>query len=146
MTTAAGRSDSTAIVGAPIRGHEAAPAGDVMHVADRSGTLLDMLLTLRCPVLFFLVCLGSGCASLVVGGATRGGYTVSQHDAAITALIEKRLLADRRVNASAIRVSTYQGTVTLYGRVASARARQAAIDVSRGVQGVRRVVSKLSLR
>ncbi len=117
-----------------------------MHVADRSGTLPDMLFTLRCLVLLLLVGLGSGCASLFVGGATRGGYTASQHDAAITALIRKRLAADRRVDAAAIDVSTYRGTVTLYGRVASARARQAAIDVSRGVQGVRRVVSKLSLR
>lgn len=96
----------------------------------------------------------SGCGALVVGGAATGGYYVGQdersageisRDATITSTINTRYVRDRDVSAMDINVDTYRGVVTLYGSVASQRAADRAVEIARGVKGVKQVNSKLTV-
>lgn len=87
----------------------------------------------------------TGCASLVTTGIGNGGYQSSPQDRAITAKVEKQLVSDRRVNTSRISVNTYKGTVTLNGYVTSSSSEQRVVALARSVQGVTRVISRLTI-
>jgi len=95
----------------------------------------------------------AGCASLIVGGAPSGGHASvpagtagdTSHDAAITAAVNSRYVNDKLVDALAIRVTTYQGVVTLQGAVRSQAAAARAVDLARTTPHVRRVVSRLTV-
>jgi osmotically-inducible protein OsmY len=96
----------------------------------------------------------AGCGALVVGGAPAGGHDAAakrtgaagtSHDAAITASINSRYVNDRLVDALAIRVTTYQGVVTLQGSVRSEAAAARAVELARSTPHVRRVVSRLTV-
>ncbi len=108
-------------------------------------------LRLRWAVLAAAVGL-QGCAAAVVGGAAPGGYDAgpdarpegqAESDAAITSRVEALLARDSQVEARRITVDTSGGVVTLKGRVGSPHARRRAIELARGVTGVRDVVSEL---
>lgn len=83
--------------------------------------------------------------------ATRSGVVQDRtagtviDDAGITAGIKARYVDDRQVNAWDINVDTYDGVVTLYGSVPTKAAEQRAIDIARSVQGVRKVVSQITI-
>ena len=96
----------------------------------------------------------SGCAGALVGNTQsdtyQGSTTDRSHkqiteDGGITANIRSRYRSDSEINADDIQVSTYRNTVTLYGRAASRRAIDRAVSIARSVNGVSRVVSKLSV-
>jgi osmotically-inducible protein OsmY len=96
----------------------------------------------------------AGCASLVVGGAPSGGHdgaaprsssAGTSHDAAITSSINSRYVNDRSIDALAIRVTTYQGVVTLQGSVKSEAVAARAVELARSTPHVRRVVSRLTV-
>lgn len=96
----------------------------------------------------------SGCGALVVGGAAAGGYYVGKDertmgeitdDASITSSINTRYVRDDTVKAMEINVDTYRGVVTLYGSVSSQRVADRAVELARGVKGVKRVISKLTV-
>jgi osmotically-inducible protein OsmY len=70
-----------------------------------------------------------GCAAAVIGGAAAGGYYIGKDersasqiadDAAITATVKAKLIADAEVKALDINVSTYENVVILEGKVATA--------------------------
>ena len=95
-----------------------------------------------------------GCGALIVGGAPTGGHdTATQrstsidtsHDAAITSSINARYVKDHLVDALAIRVTTYQGVVTLQGSVRTQAVATRAVDLARSTPNVRRVVSRLTV-
>ena len=104
-------------------------------------------------ILFITGALFAGCASLIVGGAPSGGRASApagatgdtSHDAAITAAVNSRYVNDRLVDALAIRVTTYQGVVTLQGTVGNHAAAARAVDLARSTPHVRRVVSRLTV-
>lgn len=100
-------------------------------------------------MLLLLGVLLQGCGSLIVGGAPSGGGSYSggqsSADAAITSRVNTRLVKDSQVSALDIRVSTYNGVVTLYGSVDSAAVAARAVDLARNTSGVRRVISRLSV-
>jgi hyperosmotically inducible protein len=85
----------------------------------------------------------------VVGGAAAGGYHVGKderpadrvaQDAAITADVKARLIAEPGIRAMSINVDTYEGNVTLKGEVEAAAQRNTAGNLAsraRGVKGVR---------
>jgi hypothetical protein len=97
----------------------------------------------------------AGCASLIVGGAPAGGshdaaaqrasYGTTSHDTAITSSINAQYVNDSLVDALAIRVTTYQGVVTLQGSVRSQAAATRAVELARSTPHVRRVVSHLTV-
>lgn len=102
------------------------------------------------------VCVGllGGCAAAVVGGAAAGGYYVGTDersvgeiadDASITSTVNTRFIQDDMVKARTINVDTYRGVVTLYGTVSSQAVIDRAVEIARGVKGVRQVVSKLTV-
>jgi osmotically-inducible protein OsmY len=103
--------------------------------------------------LVMVMCLG-GCAGALVGDTQPGNYqganTDRSHaqitaDGAITSNIRSRYRSDSVLGAVNIRVSTYHNVVTLYGRVASRRVVDRAVSIARAVNGVSRVLSKLSV-
>jgi hyperosmotically inducible periplasmic protein len=109
-------------------------------------TLLQVLLLLIAGVLL------AGCTALVVGGAPAGGHETTtrggaetSRDAAITSSINSRYVHDGAVDALAIRVTTWQGVVTLQGSVRSQAAAARAVELARSTPNVRRVVSKLTV-
>src|SRR5690349_18196548 len=90
----------------------------------------------------------SGCVAAVVGGAAAGGYYVGKDerpaeriaaDAAITADVKARLIAEPGIRALTINVDTYEGTVNLKGEVKTAAQRSTAAGVARKVKGVKGV-------
>jgi osmotically-inducible protein OsmY len=96
----------------------------------------------------------SGCAGALVSDTQPASYegtnTDRSHaqittDAAITSNITSRYRSDGVLGAADIQVSTYRNVVTLYGHVASRRVVDRAVSIARAVNGVRRVVSKLSV-
>ncbi len=66
-------------------------------------------------------------------------------DAAITARIKAKLIADPEVKSFHIDVDTVDGRVALNGKVSSAEQRSEAEDLARGTQGVRQVVNLIQI-
>jgi hyperosmotically inducible protein len=113
---------------------------------DRENSPLQVL------VMVLFGALLAGCTALVVGGAPAGGHDTAtrsgaetSRDAAITSSINSRFVHDSAVDALAIRVTTYQGVVTLQGSVRSQAAAARAVELARSTPNVRRVVSKLTV-
>jgi hyperosmotically inducible protein len=113
---------------------------------DRGNSLLQVLVMLVSGVLL------AACAALIVGGEPSGGHDTASrgvaqtsHDAAITSSINSRFVHDSEVDALAIRVTTWQGVVTLQGSVRSQAVAARAVDLARSTPNVRRVVSRLTV-
>jgi hyperosmotically inducible protein len=96
-----------------------------------------------------------GCVAAVVGGAAAGGYYVGKDDrsadriaadAAITADVKARLIAEPGIRALAINVDTYNGNVTLKGDVKSGAQRSTAEGIARKVKGVKGVRNELAIK
>lgn len=98
--------------------------------------------------------MGSGCAALLIGGAAVGGYAIGKDDrqvgqivddGTLTASIKSKLIADKYVPAGSINVDTFEGRVTLNGKVKSYVARSQAEKLARETSGVREVVNNLEV-
>ena len=103
-------------------------------------------------LLLVIVLPATGCILLAVGGAGTAAYEVAKddrtigtklEDGSITSSVKTRLLTDERINALDVNVDTYEGVVTLHGHVETSGDRARAIEIARGVKGVRSVTSKL---
>jgi osmotically-inducible protein OsmY len=70
----------------------------------------------------------------------------AQTDAALTASVKAKLVADDLVKASAVTVTTDEHVVTLSGVVGSQAAKDRALTIARGTTGVTTVVDKLSVK
>lgn len=111
---------------------------------------------LRAALLAVSACvLLGGCAAAVIGGAAAGGYYIGKDersatqiadDAAITATVKTKLIADAEVKALDINVSTYENVVILEGKVATASQRARAEKLARESRGVRSVRNELTVR
>jgi hyperosmotically inducible protein len=60
-------------------------------------------------------------------------------DASITAVVKARYLSEERLKSSQISVTTTNGVVTLTGTAGSSEEKSAAVEVAKGVEGVRGV-------
>lgn len=109
----------------------------------------------RLGVVLLLAAFLNGCAALVVGGAAAGGYYVARDnrsvaeitaDARITSSINLKFISDELLSPFAVDVSTYRGVVTLQGTVDSPVAARHAYDIAYSVEGVTRVISRLTIR
>src|SRR5690606_13102774 len=82
-------------------------------------------------------------APSTTGDADRtAGQTVD--DAAVTAKVKAALMAESGVDGTNINVDTVNGTVTLKGKVADKGMIDRAVQVAKGVEGVKDVVAQLS--
>ena len=98
----------------------------------------------------------NGCAAVAVGGAAAGGYyyvarenrSVAEvtADARITSTINVKFIGDDLVSPFAVNVNTHKGVVTLQGTVDNPVAARHAYDIAYSVEGVSRVISKLTIR
>lgn len=105
-------------------------------------------------IIFFMmvVMLLHGCATGVAGGYGQGGrdsygrsYQEARADNRITAAVNSALVRDRSLPAMDIDVQTYDGVVTLSGRVANRNTAQRAVTVARDVPGVIAVRDQLRI-
>ncbi|MEO6185733.1 MAG: BON domain-containing protein [Steroidobacteraceae bacterium] len=96
-----------------------------------------------------------GCVAAVVGGAAAGGYYVGKddrsadriaNDAAITADVKARLIAEPGIRALSINVDTYNGNVTLKGDVKTGAQRATAEKLARKVNGVKGIRNELTVK
>lgn len=76
---------------------------------------------------------------------TGRGVGQTLDDAGITAKVKTALAAEKDVSAMAINVDTMQGKVTLTGRVSSQTEADRAVQVARGIEGVKSVDSRLTV-
>ncbi|MBL4744356.1 MAG: BON domain-containing protein [Cycloclasticus sp.] len=102
--------------------------------------------------LIFFACLLNGCTAVLIGGAGAGGYAmgtderslgVISEDISITASVKATLIKDNQIDAFDINVDTYRSVVTLHGHVKSSSQISRAIKLSRTINGVKKVISKL---
>jgi len=94
----------------------------------------------------------SSCTALLVGGGAAGGYSqgkderdsgVVASDSAIASSIKGKYAADAVVREFDIDVRSYEGTVTLTGRVATVGARDRAGSIAKSAEGVANVNNQL---
>lgn len=94
----------------------------------------------------------AACTSILLGNASTAERGISTDDRsssqvaadnAISATIRQRLGADPAVNQYAIGISTVHSNVTLSGTVGSFTARDRAVEIASGTDGVRSVRNRL---
>lgn len=104
---------------------------------------------------FSVLIMLQGCAAALIGGAGAGGYYAGKDkrdfgtimdDAAITTSINSKLVGAKGVSTFDINVDTYNGIVTLSGFVSSGKIKHKVIKLSKKVDGVKKVISKLKVR
>jgi osmotically-inducible protein OsmY len=78
-------------------------------------------------------------------GAAAGDTVDATADAALTAKVKTKFLADSSIAGLKIDVDTKDSVVTLSGTVASAAEKKRAVEVARATDGVKRVVDRLKL-
>jgi hyperosmotically inducible protein len=84
------------------------------------------------------------CASLITGcGGTVSG---TNDDATITTRVKAMLLSDLVTRVERIEVKTFDGVVTLSGRVSSKQDEEKAVALARKVRGVKDVKSALQIQ
>jgi hyperosmotically inducible protein len=109
-----------------------------------------------CLVLCGLILLATlaGCAPAVVGAGAAGGYKVATDergvgrvwdDATITAKVKNALGESHEVRARNIDVDTVEGAVILTGIVESQEEARKAVDITKGVPGVKEVKNNLQV-
>jgi osmotically-inducible protein OsmY len=78
--------------------------------------------------------------------AKREGTGEYIDDALITTKVKAALAADPNVKATEVNVETFKGMVQLSGFVSSKESIQKAIDIARGVSGVRGVKNDMTVK
>jgi len=84
----------------------------------------------------------TGCA-VTRGQETMGAYV---DDTGITTLVKTRMLEDKQVDGTSIKVETLNGTVMLSGFAKSSMERNTAENIARGVSGVKMVRNEIAVR
>lgn len=87
---------------------------------------------------------------LAIAGCTatesKRGTGEYMNDAAISTSVKSALFADPETSSTQINVETFRGVVQLSGFADSPRSAQRAVDVARGVSGVKSVESNIKIR
>ena len=84
----------------------------------------------------------TGCA------VTRGQETIGAYvdDAGITTLVKSRMLEDKQVDGTSIKVETLNGTVMLSGFAKNSTEKYTAQSIAQGVKGVKMVKNEITVR
>jgi hyperosmotically inducible protein len=98
--------------------------------------------TLAVAISAVVLLTATGCA------VSRGQETVGAYvdDAGITTLVKSRMVENKQVDATSIKVETLNGTVMLSGFAKSGTEKMTAEDIARGVSGVKMVKNAISVR
>ena len=98
-------------------------------------------------VLFFLLLIASSaCSSAPRVGVSTGVSNEALASSRLVARVKTALLNDQVIGARRIDVQVTGTDVRLTGRVASESERDRALQIARGVEGVRNVTSSLEIR
>ena len=87
-----------------------------------------------------------GCQTMTVGTTVEIPAEETPQDQALSKAVRDRLLADKKVDLTGIKVVSNGGTVYLSGMVQSLDARQQAIKIAWEVRGVQSVVNSLEVQ
>ena len=87
-----------------------------------------------------------GCQTMAPGTPVEILTEETPQDQALSKAVRDRLLADKKVDLSGIKVTSNGGTVYLSGMVKSLDARQQAIKLAWEVRGVQSVVNSLEVQ
>ena len=101
------------------------------------------------PIRTLIVAAMTGLTLVATGCAvTRGQQSASEYvdDAAITTAVKAKFVEDKTVDAGAINVQTLNGEVALSGFAKNTAERSRAVQIARGVSGVRGVRDNLVVR
>ena len=103
---------------------------------------MNIRTTLAVAISAVVLLTATGCA------VTRGQETVGAYvdDAGITTLIKTRMLENKQVDGTSIRVETLNGTVMLSGFAKSSNEKMTAGEIARGVNGVKMVKNEIAVR
>src|ERR671911_1836897 len=85
------------------------------------------------------------CAALIAAAGLVFTVACAQTDAGITTNVKTKLAADDMVKAYQVDVDTANGVVTLSGAVENAAAKERAVTIARGTDGVRDVVDQIRI-
>lgn len=131
---------------------------EAVHIAQRPLPYVYMLL-LNLPhswAVFFLVVFLIGlpaCSAMTqrtdapeLIGETDGSYVDNNVDFAITARVKTEIAKEPLLKDEEIGVKTSGGTVRMTGRVSSILVMEKALEVARGVQGVKSVKDEMQFR
>jgi hyperosmotically inducible periplasmic protein len=92
-------------------------------------------------ILLVILALGAGCRAMT--GKTAGEVV---DDAAITASVKSKLVADKAANLTRVDVDTNNGTVSLNGVVETSTQKARAEQLALEAKGVKRVVNNLQVQ
>ena len=98
--------------------------------------------TIAAAIATLVLLTASGCA------VTRGQETVGAYvdDTAITTSVKARMIENKDVAGTSIRVETLNGTVMLSGFAKSALEKNTAENIARNVNGVKMVKNEITIR
>ena len=98
--------------------------------------------TLAATISAVVLLTATGCA------VSRGQETVGAYidDAGITTLVKTRMIENKQVDGTSIRVETLNGTVMLSGFAKSSTEKMTAENIARGVNGVKMVKNEIAVR
>ena len=103
---------------------------------------MNIRTTLAIAVSAIVLLTATGCA------VTRGQETVGAYidDAGITTLVKTRMIENKQVDGTSIKVETLNGTVMLSGFAKSSNEKMTAENIARGVNGVKMVKNEIAVR
>ncbi len=98
--------------------------------------------TLAAAVTAVVLLTATGCA------VQRGQQTVGSYvdDTGITTLVKTRMLENKQVDGTSIKVETLNGTVMLSGFAKSSNEKYTAQTIAQGVNGVKMVKNEITVR
>ena len=103
---------------------------------------MNIRTTLAAAISAVVLLTATGCA------VSRGQETVGAYidDAGITTLVKTRMIENKQVDGTSIRVETLNGTVMLSGFAKSSTEKMTAENIARGVNGVKMVKNEIAVR
>jgi hypothetical protein len=123
------------------KGSKDRPNPDYINISKEN---MMTTLTQRFSSFFLAICLLAlaGCAS----GPQKEGTGQYIDDSVITAKVKAAIVKDETLKATEINVETFKGVVQLSGFVASQTDINHAVQVARGVEGVKSVKNAMSIK
>ena len=103
---------------------------------------MNIRTTLAATISAVVLLTATGCA------VSRGQETVGAYvdDAGITTLVKTRMIENKQVDGTSIKVETLNGTVMLSGFAKNSTEKMTAENIARGVNGVKMVKNEIAVR
>ncbi len=103
---------------------------------------MNIRTTLAAAVTTAVLLTATGCA------VTRGQETIGAYvdDTGITTLVKARMLENKQVDGTSIKVETLNGTVMLSGFAKNSTEKNTAQSIAQGVSGVKMVKNEITVR